>query len=738
MKNLKIQSKLIVGFSVVMLFMIILGASSFISLKNLESIIEDYDTKTVPNLNYIWEIKYETFSIQRAVLKAILATTETDLQNSVESTNEDARKMNEALQKYKENMRTDPELFEKVVSILSGGSQARGKVLELSKGLTPESNALAYEAFKKEYEPVFDDFSENLDIIHNQVNDLAAKQRQATDDTIICMQILLFSVLVVAIILTIIVIILITRSIKKPVLELERAAKELSEGNVNCNISYNSKDELGQLANSIRTVNGTISLLIEKLSELINEYNEGTIEVRIDEELFRGEYREVASGINALCKTFVEEMLSIMEAFGKVGNGNFETTLVQFKGQKIIANENFDSLKNNVKLLKSEITRLIDGAINGQLNLRIDTNQYQGGWKDITESLNNLLVSVSEPIAEVNEVLSELSKGNFDVQIENNFKGNFFEMMNSLDIMIKEIGSYINEITDKLEAVAKGDLRETIESEYLGQFNLIKNSINNISSGLRDTINEIKSAAENVLAGANQISDSAMDIADGANTQASSVEELNASILSINEKVRQTAEKTQTANEFSQNTMSSAKEGNEEMHKMLKSMNDIKDASGNIAKIINVIDDIAFQTNLLALNAAVEAARAGEQGKGFAVVAEEVRSLAGRSLAAAKDTAILIEDTISKVNEGTAAANYTAESLKKIVTDINSVSDVINTIFSDTREQSEGISQITLGINQISQVVQVNSSTSEESASAAQELNSQSEILVQMVENFKV
>ncbi|MBM2834255.1 MAG: tap 1, partial [Candidatus Brocadiaceae bacterium] len=180
----------------------------------------------------------------------------------------------------------------------------------------------------------------------------------------------------------------------------------------------------------------------------------------------------------------------------------------------------------------------------------------------------------------------------------------------------------------------------------------------------------------------------------------------------------------------------SAEQSDHAMGMLNTAINEISGSSKQIAKIIKVIDEIAFQTNLLALNAAVEAARAGEHGKGFAVVAEEVRSLAQRSASAAKDTAQLIEDSTKKVDSGVDLTKKVEVSLKEIVKNVKKVTDLVNEIANASQEQSEGVGQVGKAIAQMDQVIQQNAANAEETAAASEELSAQAQSLLSLVDRI--
>ena len=236
-----------------------------------------------------------------------------------------------------------------------------------------------------------------------------------------------------------------------------------------------------------------------------------------------------------------------------------------------------------------------------------------------------------------------------------------------------------------------------------------------------------------VASAAGQVSASSQSLAQGASEQAAAMEETTSALEEMSSMTRKNAETAQQAAGLSAEAKGAADRGNEAMVKMDSAIKDIQRSATETAKIIKVIDEIAFQTNLLALNAAVEAARAGEAGKGFAVVAEEVRNLAMRSAEAAKNTSSMIEESVQAARNGVAISTDVAQTLEAITAAATKVNALVEEIAAASREQSTGIEQVNTAVGQMDKVTQSAAANAEESASAAEELSSQADSLRHVV-----
>ncbi|MFH2035601.1 MAG: methyl-accepting chemotaxis protein, partial [Candidatus Zixiibacteriota bacterium] len=251
-------------------------------------------------------------------------------------------------------------------------------------------------------------------------------------------------------------------------------------------------------------------------------------------------------------------------------------------------------------------------------------------------------------------------------------------------------------------------------------------------------IGNLSAGSEQVGAASEQVAGASQSLAEGASETASSLEETSSSLEEMTSMIRQNADNTKQANSLVLAASDETDKGMTAMNSMSEAMNQIKNSSDETAKIIKVIDEIAFQTNLLALNAAVEAARAGEAGKGFAVVAEEVRNLAQRSAESAKDTSSLIEGSQKNAEAGVKSTQELVEILKNISEGIRKITDLMAEITAASNEQAQGIDQINTAVSQMDQVTQQNASNAEESSSASEELASQAQEMQKIVNELSL
>ena len=547
--------------------------------------------------------------------------------------------------------------------------------------------------------------------------------------------IIIAAALVMIMFASILITIITANSISKPIKRLSDYAFKVSCGDFEASQRLNTKDEVSLLHNLIVDMTEPMNRLILDLEHITEKAEKGGLSMRMPVDNYNGSYKDAAGGVNRVLNIIVDDNLKLLDIFKEYAYGNFDKTMRSLEGESKVFKEIADEMQKKLKTVYSSINTVVES---GDLHYRINDSEHTGDWKALVLGINRLLESFTIPISEAKDVLQKIAGGNLSAKVEGNYHGDFAIIADSINSTVAILNSYITEISQILSAIAEKDLTLSISREYLGDFIVIKDAINNIGSTLRSTMIDISSVSQQVLSDSNQISISAMAIADGATSQAISISDLNDQINKINLQTSQNADNAEEASTLSSKSASNAKDGSEAMSKLLDAMNRIKESSLGISKIIKVIQEIAFQTNLLALNASVEAARAGEHGKGFAVVAEEVRSLAARSQSAANETTGLITESSERVGVGSDIAESTAKALAIIVDNANEVFDIVRSISDASKEQAASVEQISSGLSQISSVVHNNSAVSTENSEAASTLNSQAEHLRQLVSNFKI
>ena len=288
------------------------------------------------------------------------------------------------------------------------------------------------------------------------------------------------------------------------------------------------------------------------------------------------------------------------------------------------------------------------------------------------------------------------------------------------------------------ETVAAGDLRTHFGQAASDEIGDLMRALQGMNEALRKVVSEVQTGTTAIATASGEIAAGNADLSARTEQQASSLEETASSMEELTSTVKQNADNARQANQMAVAASSVAERGGSIVSQVVDTMGAIDTASTKIVDIIGVIDGIAFQTNILALNAAVEAARAGEQGRGFAVVATEVRNLAQRSAAAAREIKTLIGDSVEQVNNGTRLVQQAGSTMGEVVDSVRRVTDIMAEITAASAEQSMGIDQVNQAIAQMDQVTQQNAALVEEAAAAAESMQDQAARLAQVAAGFQL
>ena len=349
-----------------------------------------------------------------------------------------------------------------------------------------------------------------------------------------------------------------------------------------------------------------------------------------------------------------------------------------------------------------------------------------------------VLKNVLAPILHITRQVQPLQEGKLDLALDHQTNDELGDLAGTLEKSMELIRGYIWDLNRIMEQMAKGNFNVKTATAFIGEFRSIEESIDILTSNLSSTINSICQAQTQVSGNAEHLSSGAQKLAQGATEQASAVEELYATLDTLSRSAAENVKTAATAQDNARQTGEQVTISGQQMEQMVAAMKDITEASQQIEKIIATIEDIAFQTNILALNAAVEAARAGAAGKGFAVVADEVRNLASKSDEAAKATKGLIENSVQATGRGSRIVSEVSATLSRTLELVMQSNTAIGAIVEAVKNDAESIAQVTEGIGQISSVVQSNSASSEESAAVSAELFNQVQRMEEQTRRFKL
>ena len=345
---------------------------------------------------------------------------------------------------------------------------------------------------------------------------------------------------------------------------------------------------------------------------------------------------------------------------------------------------------------------------------------------------------VKEPIDIMDHAMDELAKGNLDTKIEYQMQDEFVNMIGNTNFAMQELKRYVDDISMNLKQISEKDIDLKEVQNYIGDFVEIKDSMIEIISSLNTTLKEMKESFGEVCDGADTLAQSAQSMADGAQQQSDHIRSLVDNIGNVSNSVHDSTSKTDEVEKLSRDAVQQIQEGEDKMDNLVKAMDLIREESNEIANIIEVIGGIAEQTNLLALNASIEAARAGEHGKGFAVVAGEIGTLAGSSAEAAQNITDLINKSIAAVNNGVSLTGETVHMMEGITKIWEEISSHITEITQATKEQDAYLQDMLTSAGEIAAVVDKNTASAQESSALSQELLSEMENAMELIDQYKL
>ncbi|BBN59116.1 methyl-accepting chemotaxis protein [Hydrogenovibrio marinus] len=471
-------------------------------------------------------------------------------------------------------------------------------------------------------------------------------------------------------------------------------AKILETGDLSHRVPIYSKDEIGQSAQSINELLTTINGATNDVKSVMTEISNGTFKEKIENE-YKGDFELLKKGVNS----------------------------------------SYDQIYNMVVMLRGTASNLRNGSLESIYNEHVE---MKGDYAAVITDIKVAMDAIRFTVDDISRTLDSLSKGDFSKRVEVEAMGEFSKLKNAINSTIDGLDQFVGEVVTVQSKISEGDLTDYVRKDYSGKMAALKDSLNFSTQNMACMIAKVGAVTKLVSGEASTIASSSATVSDRIQEQTIALEKTSTQMEEMTKIVQQNAEVASNANAMTQQAQVKLTSGVEIMKSALKSMDQMTEASRKINDIISIIDSIAFQTNLLALNAAVEAARAGDHGRGFAVVAGEVRSLAGKSSDAASEIKKLIENSVNISDESGRYVKQTSDALIEVNHSIKEMSGMISEIASASREQADGIARVNESILEMESSTQQNAGLIEESASGSQDLFSQSEQLLHMVQGFKV
>jgi methyl-accepting chemotaxis protein len=491
---------------------------------------------------------------------------------------------------------------------------------------------------------------------------------------------------------------------------------------------------------SIEQVRQNFNLLMDDVHTLSQAAEQGQLNIRVDVSRHQGEFQQIVAGFNQTLDAVVVPLQTTARYLDQMAAGHIPTQIEEhFVGDFNLMQASLKHCTGAIHQLISDVHHLASAAQQGQLNTRVDVEAHAGDFQKIIQGINQTLDAVVSPLHVAAECVKRIAAGDIPAPIHNQYHGDFKVLINNLNTCILAVNRLVEDTRQIADEAQQGQLYSLVDvTTHAGDFREALQGSQEILQRMVAPIQTVKQAAETIHVAAAEIEKGNNDLSRRTETQANALQETSANLETLTNNIRQTAEHAQQASLQASQANQMALQGGEAFNALTTTMQGINETSAQIAQITGVIDSIAFQTNILALNAAVEAARAGEEGRGFAVVAGEVRNLAKRSAASAKEIKELIAASVTQTNASAKQVSQAGHTMHEIVHAVQQVSHSIQAISEASGQQSSGLEQIYASMTSIDETTQQNAALVEEAAAAAESMLEQVHTLVESVNQFKI
>ncbi len=485
-----------------------------------------------------------------------------------------------------------------------------------------------------------------------------------------------------------------------------------------------------------RATKAQVSNLMGGLTQVANAQVAGDTAHLLNLDNLSGEFKELAQKVNDMLTFRNATSQQVLDWLNTFASGDMQHRAPVFPGKmkavtaaiedarKVALREAHEAIENRaaMDLLLGEMAAMSDAHSDGDIGVFVASDKFGGSFRIVAEKVNEMVAAHIDTKRSAIKLIKEFSEGKFSTPFPA-LPGKKAFVSDAIEAMRTSFKTLLSEINRVSSSIRDGNLDVTPNaSQFSGDFRTIMTDFASVLETMNGVMETFGSQVQQAADAVEQLSRSSKELASNSQIQSASVDEVSASAEETDTQVKANAASAGQANQLVTGAAAVADQGKKKIGQMVQAMEGIRASSQDIAKIIKVIDEIAFQTNLLALNAAVEAARAGQHGRGFAVVAQEVRNLAGRSAKAARETSDLIESAGARVQAGVKIADETSHAFTSIADDIDKVRTFMREITVASDEQARGVAQINTAMGEVAKIAVATSHQAEEVASSANDI----------------